>query len=266
MVFGKLIAGVIGLIAGGVPGLLGGLLLGHLFDRALARSFGLGSPEQLAKVQESFFEATFLLSGHLAKADGRISEQEVAHMEAAFRQLGLSEERRRRAIELFHRGAAADFRPEATVAAFRASAGRLWQLRQALLLFLVALAHADRTLEPAEHAALVRIAGLLGVGAAQLEALLRMARAQDSFHGEPGAAPGATATLEAAYAALDVSADCSERELKQAYRRRMSENHPDKLMARGLPQDMVQLATERTQEIQAAYAAIRKARGGAGRG
>jgi DnaJ like chaperone protein len=40
----------------------------------------------------------------------------------------------------------------------------------------------------------------------------------------------------------------------------MSENHPDKLMARGVPEDMIKIATERSQEIQAAYEMIKRTR------
>ena len=92
-----------------------------------------------------------------------------------------------------------------------------------------------------------------------------MARAQGQFHqgGERAGARGASAALDidAAYAALGVDSSVSDRELKRAYRKRMSENHPDKLIARGVPEDMVRLATERSQEIQSAYEQVRRQRG-----
>ena len=49
-------------------------------------------------------------------------------------------------------------------------------------------------------------------------------------------------------------------QVKKAYRMLISENHPDKLIGQGMPDDMIQLATERTQEIQAAYEIIVKSR------
>ena len=52
-----------------------------------------------------------------------------------------------------------------------------------------------------------------------------------------------------------------DKALKRAYRKLMSENHPDKLIAQGVPEDMIKLATERSQEIQAAYEMIKKSRG-----
>jgi DnaJ like chaperone protein len=260
MFYGKLIGGLIGLLVGGPIGLVIGVFVGHMFDRGLAHTLRFGSPENIERIKASFFETTFLLSGYLAKADGRISQQEIDHTEAVFRQMGLSGEQRQRAIELFRQGAAAEFQVEPVVSAFNQACGQQRQLQQTLLFFLVSLALADRKLEQAEHDALLRIASLLGFGTAQLEQLLRMATAQEHFHGRDGFAPQPGTSLEDAYTALGVSAQVDDRELKRAYRKLMSENHPDKLIARGVPEDMVKLATERSQEIQAAYEMIKKAR------
>ena len=261
MVFGKLIGGFIGLLVAGIIGLIVGVAIGHAFDRGLAQTLRFGSPENLERIKTSFFETTFLLSGYLAKADGRISKQEIEHTEQLFVQMGLSSEQRRRAIELFRQGSTSDFQLEDTVQAFLQTCGPQRQLQQTLLLFLISLALADQTIEPTEHAALVRIASLLGLGAAQLEQLLRMAQAQDHFHGRDGFAAQPGTSLEDAYAALGVSSDVSDKALKRAYRKLMSEHHPDKLIARGVPEDMVKVGTERSQEIQAAYEMIRKQRG-----
>ena len=98
--------------------------------------------------------------------------------------MGLSAEQRQRAIDLFRRGSAADFELEPVVAAFLQTCGPQRQLQQTLLLFLISLAQADQGMEPAEHAALVRIATVMGLGVAQLEQLLRMAQAQEHFHSQ----------------------------------------------------------------------------------
>ncbi len=261
MIFGKLIGGFIGLLVGGIVGLIIGVLVGHAFDRGLVRTMKFASPENIQRIKDSFFETTFILSGYLAKADGRVSEQENAHTEALFTQMGLDAGPRKRAIELFQRGAAEDFQPEPVVSAFLQTCGPQRQLQQTLLLFLISLALADQTLDASEHAALQRICTLLGFGTVQLEQLLRMVRAQEHFHGQEGFAPQPGTSLEDAYEALGVSSAVDDRELKRAYRKRMSENHPDKLIAQGVPEDMVKLATERSQEIQAAYEMIRKHRG-----
>ncbi len=261
MFYGKLIGGVIGLLTGGIFGLVLGVVIGHLFDRGLTHTLRFGSPEQIERIKQCFFETTFLLCGYLAKADGRISRQEIDHTESFFTQMGLTSEQRRRAIELFRRGAAPDFHPEPVLATFLQTCGHQRQLRQMLLVFLVSLALADNRLEQAELDALTRIATPLGVARGQLEQLLRMARAQEHFHGRDGFSPQPGTGLDDAYAALGVTPEVSDRDLKRAYRRLMSEHHPDKLIARGVPEDMVRLATERSQEVQAAYEMVKKSRG-----
>lgn len=261
MIAGKLVAGILGVLVAGIPGLIFGLVLGHLFDRGLAAAMGMGSGN-LEGMRESFFRSVFLLMGHVAKADGRVSEEEIAHTEQIFVQLGLADEQRHEAILLFKEGADAGFNADDTVRAFLQAGGAHPALRQTLLLFLVALAFADGELHAGEHEALRSIGLTLGYRAEQVDELLRMATAQGQFHGGAGRAAASNApSLEDAYTALGVTAEVSDAEVKRAYRKLMSQNHPDKLSARGVPEDMLKLATEKSQEIQAAYELIRKARG-----
>lgn len=260
MYFGKVIGGLIGLAAGSIPGLILGVLIGHAFDRALVKVLGFASPENLQRIQNSFFETTFLLLGYLAKVDGHISKSEIERTEQIISRMGLGAAQRQRAIDLFRRGAAANFAMETAVADFLQTCGPHRQMQQTLLLFLISLAQADRGMQPVEHAALVRIANAMGLGAALLEQLLRMARAQEHFHRDDGFTTQRGTSLDDAYAALGVDSGVSDKDLKQAYRRLMSENHPDKLMAKGVPEEMIKLATARAQEIQAAYEMIKKTR------
>ncbi len=260
MFYGKVIGGLIGLMAAGIVGLVIGVAVGHAFDRGLIATFRFGSPENIERIKASFFETTFLLSGFVAKADGRVSEQEVEHTELIFQHMNLDQAQRKRAIDLFRQGAAAEFEPRPVISDFLLACGPQRQLQQTLLLFLISVALADQKLEPTEKAALERIAVMMGFGSGRLEQLLRMAQAQEHFHGEDGYVAQPGTSLEDAYAALGVEKSASDRELKQAYRRRMSENHPDKLIARGVPEDMIKLATERSQEIQAAYEMIKRTR------
>lgn len=260
MVFGKVIGGLIGLAAGNVPGFILGVLVGHAFDRGLLKAMRFGSPENIERIKSNFFETTFLLSGYLAKVDGRISKSEIEHTEQLIAQMGLSAEQRQRAIEHFRQGSASEFVMEGVVTTFVQTCGGQRQLQQTLLLFLISLAHADTGIEPAEYAALVRIAGVMGLSAGQLEQLLNMASAQHQFHHQGAHATSERFSLDDAYKALGVDRAVSDKELKRAYRRLMSENHPDKLIARGVPEEMIKLATGRSQDIQAAYEMVKKTR------
>ena len=128
---------------------------------------------------------------------------------------------------------------------------------------LCALALSDDNLDQGERKALYHIGRLLGLGDANLDVLLRMVEAQARFEKEGGAfgdrrtdAPN----LSEAYTALGVSSSISDGDLKKTYRKLMSRNHPDKLIAKGVPEDMIRLATEKTQSIQTAYEMIVKAR------
>ena len=258
--FGKVIGGLIGLVAAQLPGLFLGVMIGHAFDRALVKALLFGSPANIERIRNSFFETTFLLSGYLAKVDGRISQSEIDHTEQIIAQMALGAEQRQRAIELFHQGATSDFQMEPVVAAFLQTCGPQRKLQQTLLLFLISLAQVDEGIEASEHAALVRIAKVMGVGAAQLEQLLRMASAQGHFHQQSVGATSSTTSLDDAYVALGIAGSASDKDVKRAYRKRMSENHPDKLIAKGVPQEMIKLATSRSQEIQSAYEMIKQTR------
>ena len=69
------------------------------------------------------------------------------------------------------------------------------------------------------------------------------------------------APLASAYATLGIGPKASDAEIKKAYRRLMSQHHPDKLMAKGLPEEAMRMASQKTQEIRRAYETITEARG-----
>jgi len=256
MFAGKLIAGLIGFSALGPLGLMIGLYVGHQFDKGLGGLRPM-SAQQQAEVQESYFETVFALLGHLAKADGRISPAEIALAEALMSKMGLTSAHRKKAIELFKSGSKGDFSVDDTLHTFMSICGRHSNLKRSLLNDLISLAIADGELHSAEEALLRTIAGRLGFSAALFNQFIAMIKAQSQFkHSGGGGGYQAQASpnqLSAAYTALGVEASNSDAQIKRAYRKLISDNHPDKLIGQGMPEDMVQLATERTQEIQTAY-------------
>jgi DnaJ like chaperone protein len=256
---GKILGVGLGAWLGGWIGAGVGLLLGHLLDGFLRRVGRAGG--ELLRVQRSFFETTFSTLGFVSKADGRVSEAEIRATEAVMTQMRLKPARRREAIRAFNRGKAADFDPDASIREFARVCGAQPTLLRVFLEIQIQVALADGRVDPAEREALLRIAGGLGVSEsdfARLEALL-------AGHYGPGARGPATGqTLENAYRALGVERSASDAEVKQAYRRLMSEHHPDKLIAKGLPDSMIEIAKERSQEIQQAYETVRRSRRGTG--
>jgi DnaJ like chaperone protein len=254
MIAGKIIAGLIGLSVAGPIGVLIGVYIGHQFDKGLGGLRPM-SAEQQAEVRESFFETVFGLLGHLAKADGRVSEVEVAHAEALMAKMGLNTPHRKQAIELFKSGSQGGFSIDASMDRFMATCGKQNNLKRALLDYLVSLAIADGDLHQAEQAVLRKIAGRLGFSPALFDKFIEMVKAQSQFNHSGGGFSESTSPgkLQAAYTALGVEAAQSDTQIKRAYRKLISANHPDKLTGQGMPDDMVKLATERTQEIQTAY-------------
>jgi DnaJ like chaperone protein len=228
-----------------------------VFERFTNLGSGAVNPLGSGKRKSVFLETVFLLMGSLAKADGRVSVEEVEHAEHIFSQLSLSPPHRQQAIDLFKQGAEDDYDLNATLDKFMNVCGSTRSLRQALLAYLITLAFADGEFHEKEKKLLEQIAARLNFDQAAFQQLLDMIQNQSHF--ADGKVPTQNA-LESAYKALGVSESVSNQDLKKAYRRLMSQNHPDKLMGQGMPEDMIKVATERAKEIQKAYELIKEHR------
>jgi DnaJ like chaperone protein len=245
-----IIFALVGLIAGGFRGLVIGVLLAYLIRFALRRVVVRG----LGMVQSQFLDSTFAVMGALCKADNAVTRDEIRAAEAMFARLRLSAEQREAAIAAFNRGKAPGFDLDAEVAKLaRVTRGQRPLLQMFLQLQLMAVA-ADGAIHPAEHEMLVRIARGLGFAEADVARLESLLRAN-------AGRPSPQQKLDDAYVALGVAPSASDAEIKRTYRRLMSENHPDKLAGKGLPESMREIAEERTREISTAYGLIKEARG-----
>jgi DnaJ like chaperone protein len=248
---------LIGLMVGGFRGLVVGFLIGYAATSVLKMVL----VKKLASVQTHFLESTFAVMGALCKADGVVTRDEIAIAEMMFQRLRLSGEQREQAKAAFNRGKSPGFDLDAEISTFARS---VHGQRPMLIMFLQIQCSAiagDGNVHPAEHQMLVRVARLLGLteaDVAQLEALLRT-----SAHraGAGGFARPAQSSLEDAYAALGITSSATDAEIKKAYRRLISQNHPDKLAGKGLPESMREMAEERTRELNTAYETIKNARG-----
>ena len=261
--WGKVIGGGLGYAMGGYFGALLGAVLGHQLDRGAAdmESDEDYSPGSQVRVQTAFFTATFSVLGHIAKVDGRVSEHEIEFARDVMRHFALSEAQKQAAIGLFNEGKSAAFSLERTLQSLKQECGRRRHLLQTFFEIQIQSVMADGNLHPDERALLERIGRGLGFDAASIQALLAQIAGAARFH-QAQSEHNETAQLAAAYKVLGVAETVDDETLKRTYRKLMAQHHPDKLVAQGLPEEMMKEATERAQQIQQAYQLIRRQRGG----
>lgn len=255
--WGKVIGGTLGYILGGPLGALLGLVIGHKLDNRVGRA--PMSASDVERVQTAFFTTTFLAMGHLAKADGRVSEKEITQAKFVMQQMQLTPEQTKVAMGLFNEGKTDGFDLNAAIAQFRKDCGRRRNLEQMFLEILISTAMADGELAQQEREMLQKICKQLYFSRIKFEKLVQMMHAQRKYSAGSGQQP-AYQNIEDAYDMLGIKTTATDGEVKKSYRKLMSQHHPDKLISRGLPEEMLKIATEKTQEIKAAYEQIKKER------
>lgn len=261
---GKVVGGLIGMFLGPL-GAVVGVLLGHQVDEHLDRQDAqLPPPEELAAIGERFFRATFRVMGYLAKADGRISEQEISAARAVMVELRLDSARVQQAIECFTAGKQSGFDLGTELTDLGRACGSRPDLVRVFVEIQVRAALSGNNLDGPVRPLMNRIAGRLGVSPfelAQIEAVLRIRGG--TFRYAAGVEPRVTEAekLEQAYKVLETAPADSDLDVVKAYRRQLSRHHPDKLKANGLPESMIEHAKQRTQQIIEAYELIRERRG-----
>jgi DnaJ like chaperone protein len=242
---GKLIGGALGALLGPV-GIAVGAAIGHQFDTG-----ALGGPGR--PPAEQFFRSTFRIMGHVAKADGRVTQREIEAARSVMQSLRLDEAQIRAAIAHFTAGKQADLDLDTELAELRSSCGAHPEILRVFLEIQLRFALAGSDLVGAVRARVTRVAQGVGV---EPQLLARMEAAMRG-----GSTANIEARIAAAYRTLEVDADTTDEELTKAYRRLMSRHHPDKLKANGLPDSMLEHAKQRTQAIREAYDLLRERRG-----
>lgn len=266
---GRGICAAFGWVAFGPIGAVVGFIIGYFFDRARATFRAVFDPETRQQIEVTLFNSVFPLMGCMAKADGRVTEDEIHAAEGLMTRMRLTPDMRQEAIRLFKEGSAADYDLHSTLAKFMSVCGAFPDIKQILLVYLISMAIADGHLHDAEIGMLRKVGQQLGYSEDAFEHLLRMSQAQGHFRGAGGGQGGYQGyaqsqspqeELALAYEAIGVSESSTDAEVKKAYRKLMSQYHPDKLMGQGVPDEMIKVATERTQEVQTAYDMIKESR------
>jgi DnaJ like chaperone protein len=253
--WGTLLGGTLGYMFGGPLGALLGAALGRNFDRGVKltdRHADYG-PGQQERVQAAFFTATFSVMGYIAKSDGKVTPDEISATESIMAQMQLDARQRKAAIQLFNEGKKTGFPLQDVLNQFLHECHRRRSLVQMFLEIQIATALADGRLHAAERRILLSMGEQLGFTPADIEQLLHLA-------GSAGPGGRRSPPLAEAYAMLGVDSTADDATVKKAYRRLMNQHHPDKLISKGLPEEMLQVATEKTQQIKAAYEQIKAAR------
>ncbi|MDG6894281.1 co-chaperone DjlA [Volucribacter amazonae] len=276
---GKLLGFIVGYRFGGFFGAIFGAILGHLADKKIYELGSVSSsffPKPLTR-QSLFMQSTFAVLGHLSKAKGRVTENDIQLATNLMAQMQLDDANRKLAQQAFNRGKQADFPIRQVIREFRVACGQRGDLLRMFLEIQVQAAFADAHLHDNEKDVLFVVAEELGLSRLQFERMLAMVYASQQFarggyyqqhrhhqqnqQGYQQHQYQQGATLEHAYQVLGVTAQDDQKTVKRAYRRLMNEHHPDKLVSKGLPEEMMEMAKEKAQQIQAAYDLICKSKG-----
>lgn len=245
-IWGKVLGGVAGFAVGGPLGALLGAVAGHAVDKMHGgpRAIEHGGVHKAEERQVAFTLAVIALGAKMAKADGRVTRDEVEAFKELFH---IPPEEVGNVAKVFDRAKTST----AGYEMYAQQVANLFphepQVLEELLGGLLHIAKADGVIHPAEMDYLWNVAQIFGFDRTTFERLT-------ATHGQ---APGAANPYEV----LGLAREATDAEVKSAYRKLIHENHPDKLMAQGLPQEFIDLANEKMAAINAAYDAIKKERG-----
>ena len=243
-IWGKVIGGVAGFAVGGPLGAILGAAAGHAVDRAkIQLPDGVGFDVDTRQV--AFTTAVIVLCAKMAKADGQVTPDEIAAFKKMFQ---IPPDEMKKVGDLFNEAKkeSTGFEPYAE------QVGRLFAHEPAVLEELIAalfiIAKADGVVDPSELDFVAQVAARFGFDAHQFERLKTIHLGRGGGEANP-------------YEILGLTKDADEKTIKSTYRKLIRENHPDTLMAQGVPQEFIDLATEKMATINAAYDQVAKLRG-----
>lgn len=280
-IWGKVVGVLLGFMFGRVAGAILGLVVGHIFDTTYSKDFSqkggfsrLFTTSDEIQQQAVFFHSLFSALGHVAKSDGKVTEEDIQIASALMDEMNLSGDVRLEAQQAFRDGKQRDFAIIEMLQQFKEQCHARRDVLQIYLEILIQASCAHKKLSAAQYTVLERVAKTLGFRRFELDFLImtfeaeqrfRKGRSQAHSHrsqqGRQQSNPrsySATAELDDAYKILGIKQSDDAKLVKKAYRKQMSLHHPDKMAAKGLPAQALELSKQKAQDIQAAYELVRK--------
>lgn len=259
--WGKVLGALFGLALLKLPGLFLGLFVGHLADQWFSRRTDLWQrfymPADNQSEQALFMYSSFAIMGHLAKANGVVTREHIEQATLFMQQLGLTQAQQREAQAAFRDGKAVNFPFKNQVTEFYQCYRNRPDVLQLFLEIQLTTVCRGSKLQSEQVTLLLQLAEIFRIPTRSLEHLLKVYQAQFS---RTTSTVSSESQLAAAYQTLGCHAQMSDLEIKRAYKKLMSQHHPDKLMSQGVPAAMLEVAKKRTQDIQAAYELIKQQR------
>jgi len=264
---GVFIGAIIGFKTGNLIGVIIGAFIGNAIENWVSENI-FGKPSKQAQIQQAYFQALFTAMGKLAKADGIVSKDEIRKCEMIMRRMNLDSNQRDLAIRYFNQGKQDHFDITPSIQQFQLVAGRSYSLKQMFLEMLLEVAVAENKILLAEWKILNELCVRLNF---PQQIFITMVRMRGFDVGQQGRNRGSNQYNQQwkpprqqktnSYQVLGVMESDSKVVIRRAYKKLMSSHHPDKLIAKGLPPEMIQVAKEKTQNIQAAWEDIKNQRG-----
>lgn len=263
-IFGKIFGGVFGALVYGPLGFIVGVGVGHLFDKGIELNTQLGGTE-VTLAKKVFFKTTFMVMGYIAKADGRVSEKEIQIAREAMAHLQLTQDQIMSAIQFFNMGKSPQFNFNSVMDNFVRHCGHHPQLVQLFVELQIQSALVEGVPNYRKRQVLELLCEKLNISESLISQMEAHSHADTSSQYRRTEQSNSTRSsdneLAYSYKLLDINQTATDQQLKRAYRKLMSQHHPDKLVSKGLPEEMIKIATEKAQRIQLAYDLICKSRG-----
>lgn len=271
--WGKILGLFFGYLMSGAAGAVFGLLIGNLFDRGFAEHMSRPhlrfNSEKRQSTQNIFFKATFIVMGQIAKADGVVSAQEIKMAKTLMQEMRLSKEQEAQAQKYYNEGKQNGYDIWHILSLLRNASGN----NNALLKLFIDIQYRAAKVDGLTSEKINLLNNMLKfLGFVPLqeqykfyEDFNRDTTNQNNYNKQYQQSQNTyqrpQSPIAHAYAILGIPEHSSQKEVKKSYRRMVSRNHPDKLIAQGLPEEMIRIAKEKTQQIIKAYEQICAAKG-----